>query len=98
MRKLIVWMLLVLAASSVAGQTFPTRPIRLIVPFAAGGPIDLLSRTIATKMTETSGPPVVVENRASAGGNLAAEHTARSAPDGHTIMLITVGTQTGTCQ
>ena len=94
MRKLIVGLLLAFTASCACAQNFPARPIRLIVPFAAGGPIDLLSRTIATKLTETSGQPVVVENRAGAGGSLAAEHTARSAPDGHTLMLITVGTQT----
>ena len=94
MRKLILGLLLAFTASCVCAQTFPSRPIRLIVPFAAGGPIDLLSRTIATKLTETIGQSVVVENRAGAGGSLAAEHTARSAPDGHTIMLITVGTQT----
>ena len=94
MHKWIVGSLLAFAASCVCAQTFPSRPIRLIVPFAAGGPIDLLSRTIATKLTETIGQPVVVENRAGAGGSLAAEHTARSAPDGHTLMLITVGTQT----
>ena len=94
MRTLILGLLLAFTASSVCAQTFPSRPIRLIVPFAAGGPIDLLSRTIAAKLTETIGQSVVVENRAGAGGSLAAEHTARSAPDGHTIMLITVGTQT----
>ena len=74
-------------------QDFPTKPIRLLVPFAAGGPIDLLSRTIANKLTETIGQSVIIENRPGAGGSIAADATARSAPDGYTIMLITVGTQ-----
>ena len=74
-------------------QDFPSRPIRLLVPFAAGGPIDLLSRTIAFKLTDTIGQSVIVENRPGAGGSIAADATARSAPDGYTIMLITVGTQ-----
>ena len=97
MRNLVVMVfagfLMCCAASGAVAQSYPSRSIRLIVPFASGGPIDLLSRTIAGKLAEVIGQSVVVENRAGAGGSIAAEHTARSAPDGHTIMLITVGTQ-----
>ena len=74
-------------------QDFPNKPLRLLVPFAAGGPIDLLSRTVANKLSDTIGQSVVVENRPGAGGSIAADATARSIPDGYTIMLITVGTQ-----
>lgn len=74
-------------------QDFPNKPLRLLVPFAAGGPIDLLSRTVANKLSDTIGQSVVVENRPGAGGSIAADATARSLPDGYTIMLITVGTQ-----
>ena len=74
-------------------QDFPNKPLRLLVPFAAGGPIDLLSRTVANKLSDTIGQSVVVENRPGAGGSIAADATARSVPDGYTIMLITVGTQ-----
>jgi tripartite-type tricarboxylate transporter receptor subunit TctC len=98
MRNIVTVMALgtVLAAVSLgaAAQAFPSKPVRLIVPFAAGGPIDLISRTVASKLTEPLGQLVIVENKAGAGGSVAAEYTAKSTPDGYTIMLITVGTQT----
>ena len=77
-----------LALVSAAGaQEFPSRPVRLIVPFPAGGSADLLGRALAKKMSEGLGQQVVVENRAGAGGNLAANAVAKSAPDGYTLLV-----------
>ncbi len=79
-----------LISSSVHAQEWPTRPITLVVPFAAGGTTDLVARPIAQALTEKLGQPVVVENRAGAGGTLAAGLAAKAPPDGYTIFLATV--------
>jgi len=78
------------AVSTAAAQSFPTRPIRMLVPFAPGGGTDISARVIGQKMTEALGQPVVVDNRAGASGHIAMEITARSAPDGHTLIMSTV--------
>src|SRR4051812_28858810 len=69
------------------GQSFPSKPIRVIVPFPAGGTTDIVARLVASRMTETIGQPVLVENRGGAGGTIGAEAVARSAPDGYTILM-----------
>jgi len=69
----------------------PDRPIRIIIPFAAGGSTDVTGRQLAQALSERLGQPVVAENRPGAGGNIAAEVTARAAPDGHTLMIATSG-------
>jgi tripartite-type tricarboxylate transporter receptor subunit TctC len=68
-------------------QTFPTKAVRLIVPFPAGGATDLVARTLAQKVSEGWKQPVVVENRAGAGGNIGADAVAKAAPDGYTLLL-----------
>lgn len=73
-----------LAAQS---QTFPSKPIRLVVPFAAGGGNDLLARIISQKFLEKWGQPVIVDNRPGAGGNVGADFVAKAQPDGYTILL-----------
>src|SRR5713101_6065951 len=72
-------------------QNYPSRSVRIIVPFAAGGAVDTLARLIGNKLSEQFNQPVVVENRAGAGGNLAPDAVAKASPDGYTILLTTNG-------
>jgi tripartite-type tricarboxylate transporter receptor subunit TctC len=76
-----------LAADIAAAQTYPVRPIRMVVGFAPGGPADVMARLIGQRMTITLGQPIVVENRAGAGGTIAARYVAESEPDGYTLLL-----------
>lgn len=82
------------AALAQSGDTarYPTRPVRIVVPFGAGGPSDLLARTVAQKMSENLGQQVIIENRGGANGVVGVEAVARSAPDGYTLVLGTTGT------
>jgi len=75
-----------------SAQQYPGKPIRIIVPFPAGGIADIYSRLIGNRWTEAWGQPVVVENRTGAGGNIAAEAVAKSSPDGYTLVMGSVGT------
>src|SRR5258706_1112401 len=72
-------------------QHYPGKPIRIIVPYAAGGTSDILARQIGPKLTETWGQPVVIENKAGANGNVGADFVAKSAPDGYTLLLTDLG-------
>ena len=74
-------------AASASAQPFPTKPIKIIVPFPAGGTVDFFARVISTKLSEALGQSVLVENRAGAGGNIAAEAVAKAAPDGYTLLM-----------
>ena len=78
-------------AGAASAQTYPNKPIRIIVPYAAGGTSDILARQISPKMTEAWGQPVIVENRTGANGNVGADHVAKSAPDGYTMLLADIG-------
>ncbi|MBP0492724.1 tripartite tricarboxylate transporter substrate binding protein [Roseomonas sp. SG15] len=75
---------------SFAQDAYPNRPIRMIVPFAAGGTTDLIGRLVGGEMSRRLGQPVVVDNRAGAGGNIGAEACAKAAPDGYTICMGTI--------
>jgi len=79
--------------STARAQTWaPTRPVRIVVPFQGGGATDLTARLLAERLTPMLGQPVVVDNRPGAGGNLGAENIARSEPDGHSLLMCTIGT------
>ena len=96
--KSTIRMMLATAAMTVAGvvggQNFPSRAVTLTVGFASGGGADTVARLIAQKLGENVGQPVVVENKAGAGGNIAAQHIATAPPDGYTIHLTSVGPMT----
>lgn len=77
----------VAAAAPVAAQAFPTKTVRLILPFPPGGPSDILGRALAQKLTEQMGQQVIADNRPGAGGNLGLELTAKSPPDGYAMVL-----------
>jgi tripartite-type tricarboxylate transporter receptor subunit TctC len=77
---------------SVSAQTFPSKPIRIVVPFGAGGVADLTARTVAQKMSESLGQAVVIENKPGAGGVAAGDTVAKAEPDGHTLLLMSNGT------
>ncbi|TSA14342.1 MAG: tripartite tricarboxylate transporter substrate binding protein [Betaproteobacteria bacterium] len=81
-------------AATAAAQAYPTKPIRIIVPFAAGGTSDILARFIGPKLTEAWGQPVIIENRTGANGNVGADYVAKSAPDGYTMLLADMGALT----
>jgi tripartite-type tricarboxylate transporter receptor subunit TctC len=84
---------LALACTHAWGQSFPSRPVTLVVPFTTGTGIDILARAIGPKLSERWKQPVVVENKPGASGNIGTDHVAKSAPDGHTLM-VTVNTYT----
>ena len=76
-----------LAAASASAQDYPTKPVRIVVPFTAGSATDILARTVGQKLSELWGQPVVIDNRAGAGGTIGAGMVAKSAPDGATLMV-----------
>jgi tripartite-type tricarboxylate transporter receptor subunit TctC len=85
---LAVFLIPLLAASGpLFAQAYPARPIKLVIPFPPGGPLDLAGRAIGQKLQEAWGQPVVVENRPGAGGNIGADAVAKSAPDGYTLVM-----------
>lgn len=77
---------------ALAAEVYPGKPIKIVAPFPPGGPVDILSRTIGSKLAQSLGQPVVVENRAGAGGNIGSDAVAKSAPDGYTLLMGFVGT------
>src|SRR5437660_4165447 len=80
-----------IVACAAAAQSFPTKPIRVIIPFVAGGSSDIVGRAIGSKFQEFLGQPAVVENKPGANGAIAAEFVAKSEADGHTILVGSIG-------
>jgi tripartite-type tricarboxylate transporter receptor subunit TctC len=81
------------APTAFAQSEWPARPVRIVVPFAAGGTTDIVARSIAEQLTTVLKQPVIVENKAGAGGNVGATEVAKAAPDGYTFLMGTPGTQ-----
>jgi tripartite-type tricarboxylate transporter receptor subunit TctC len=81
----------VFLAGTATAQTFPSKPVRIIVAFPAGGGTDITARVIGPKLTEIWGHQVLVDNRPGASGTIGTEQAARSAPDGHTLFMGTMG-------
>ena len=86
--------ILALMASVAGAEEFPSRPIRIVVPFAAGGAVDAIARVVGQQMALQSGHPVLVENKPGASANLGADYVAKAAPDGYTILLSANGLAT----
>src|SRR5437868_3147627 len=89
--KSLVALLACAAACLAQAQSYPTKPIRIVVPYAAGGTSDILARQIGPKLSEGWSQPVVVENRTGANGNVGADFVAKSSPDGYTLLLTDLG-------
>ena len=83
-----------LLAGAVAAQTYPSKPVTLMVPYPAGGLSDVIARTVNNTLSKNFGQPVIVENRAGASSNIASEFVARSSPDGYTLLLGTIANAT----
>jgi tripartite-type tricarboxylate transporter receptor subunit TctC len=84
-------MFALLAGVSTMAQQYPSRPLRVVVPFAPGGAVDLVARTVAPKLSEALGQPVVVDNRGGAGGTIGTDIVAKARPDGHTLLVASMG-------
>lgn len=89
--RLLLLALPFLVSGAIAQEPFPSRPVKLVVPFPPGGPTDITGRLVADKLAQRWGQPVIVENRPGAGGNVGSEAVAKSPPDGYTIVLGVTG-------
>ncbi|HEX6361522.1 MAG TPA: tripartite tricarboxylate transporter substrate-binding protein, partial [Albitalea sp.] len=86
-RRLLTAAALTLAVPLAWSQAYPTKPVTLVVPFAAGGPTDVVARALGQAMSATLGQTVIIENKLGAGGTIAASYVAKAAPDGYTLFI-----------
>lgn len=91
MRQLATFLATALLATAAAAQSFPSKPVKLVVPFTAGSGTDIIARTIGDAMSKSMGQPVVVENKPGAGGTIGAAQVAKSEPDGYTLLIHSSG-------
>jgi tripartite-type tricarboxylate transporter receptor subunit TctC len=92
LRMLIVGAVLTVCGPALA-QTYPSRPIRIVAPFPAGGLVDVLARAAGEELTKTLGQPIIIENKPGAGGNIGADVVAKAEPDGYTLLMTSPGIQ-----
>jgi tripartite-type tricarboxylate transporter receptor subunit TctC len=90
-RRLLTVLTLSLLPALAVAQDFPTKPIKLIVPFPAGGPNDIIARIVGQRMSELTRQPIIIDNRGGAGGALGTDAVAKAAPDGYTIGIVNLG-------
>src|SRR3954467_2874206 len=95
MNRLLALLALATLSGFACAQVFPGKPLRIVVPFAAGGAVDTIARAFSPKLTEGFAQPVIVENRPGAGSNIGADVVAKSAPDGSTVLLTPAGLAIG---
>jgi tripartite-type tricarboxylate transporter receptor subunit TctC len=92
MKPIAVFLAAFLIAGGAVAQSYPSKPITLVAPFAIGSTVDILSRTVGAELAKRLGQPVIVDNRPGAGGTIAMQQVARAAPDGYTLALVSNGT------
>src|SRR5262249_45846114 len=90
LQRLVPGLILALLATGASAQAYPSKPIRFVVPFPAGGTTDILAREVGQRWSEAFGQPVVIDNRPGAAGNVGTEIVAKAAPDGYTLLMCTV--------
>jgi len=91
MKRFLVTVLTVLAAGQALAQGYPSKPIKFVVPFGAGSATDIMARTVGDAMSKSMGQPIIIENKAGAGGTIAAAQVAKSEPDGYTVFIPSSG-------
>ena len=92
MLRVFVVLLFSVASCAALAQPYPSRPVRVLIPFTPGSAADIIARAMEPALRQRLGQPLVIDNRGGAGGNIAAELTAKANPDGHTVMMATIGT------